>query len=72
MVCVFCHLAGAMGRPIWTLINKSPDWRWMLERNDVPWYPSMRLIRQKQLGDWTDVISRVKDQLTQMLTSFKD
>ena len=70
--CVFCHLAGAMGRPIWTLINKSPDWRWMLERNDVPWYPSMRLIRQKQLGDWTDVISRVKDQLTQMLTPFKD
>ena len=70
--CVFCHLAGAMGRPVWTLINKSPDWRWMLERNDVPWYPSMRLIRQKQLGDWTDVISRVKDQLTQMLTPFKD
>ena len=70
--CVFCHLAGAMGRPVWTLINKSPNWRWMLERNDVPWYPSMRLIRQKQLGDWTDVISRVKDQLTQMLTPFKD
>ena len=70
--CVFCHLAGAMGRPIWTLVNKSPDWRWMLDRNDVPWYPSMRLIRQKHLGDWTDVINRVKDQLTQMLTPFKD
>jgi tetratricopeptide (TPR) repeat protein/glycosyltransferase involved in cell wall biosynthesis len=52
------HLAGAMGKPVWILLPFIPDWRWMLEREDTPWYPTMRLFRQKQIGDWEDVISR--------------
>lgn len=50
------HLAGAIGVPVWTLISFYPDWRWMLERSDSPWYPSMRLFRQPDLGDWDTVI----------------
>jgi hypothetical protein len=46
------HLAGAMARPVWTLIPFSPDWRWLLNRSDTPWYPTMRLFRQPALGDW--------------------
>jgi hypothetical protein len=53
------HLAGAMGKPVWALISASPDFRWMLDREDTPWYPSMRLFRQKTLGQWDDVIDRV-------------
>jgi tetratricopeptide (TPR) repeat protein len=46
------HLAGAMGKKVWLLIPKVPDWRWMLERDDSPWYPTMRIFRQKDQGDW--------------------
>jgi tetratricopeptide (TPR) repeat protein len=53
------HLAGAMGRPVWTLTSFPPDWRWMLEREDSPWYPSMRLFRQRRMRDWTDVVRQV-------------
>ncbi|HMD53377.1 MAG TPA: hypothetical protein VKJ65_02370 [Phycisphaerae bacterium] len=53
------HLAGAMGKPVWTLLSFSPDWRWMLEREDTPWYPTMRLFRQSVSGDWDGVIKRV-------------
>lgn len=53
------HLAGALGRPTWTLLPFNPDWRWMLERNDSPWYPTMRLFRQKEEGNWTPVIDEV-------------
>jgi hypothetical protein len=53
------HLAGALGRPVWTLLPFVPDWRWLLTREDTPWYPSMRLIRQRQRGDWAEVMGRV-------------
>ncbi len=57
------HLAGALGRPTWTLIPFTADWRWMLDRNDSPWYPTMRLFRQKEEGNWTAVIDEVIESL---------
>jgi tetratricopeptide (TPR) repeat protein len=53
------HLAGALGRPLWVLLRHTPDWRWMLERVDNPWYPSARLFRQNTAGDWAGVIRQV-------------
>jgi len=53
------HLAGAMGKRVWTLLPFTPDWRWLLEREDSPWYPTMRLFRQPSIGDWDSVIGRV-------------
>jgi tetratricopeptide (TPR) repeat protein len=61
------HLAGALGKPIWTLLPFAPDWRWMLNREDSPWYPTMRLFRQPAPGDWESVISKVKDELLKLL-----
>ncbi|QDQ81823.1 tetratricopeptide repeat protein [Paraburkholderia megapolitana] len=57
------HLAGATGRPVWVLLPRAPDWRWLLEREDSPWYPTARLFRQTRPGDWPDVIGRVRDAL---------
>lgn len=53
------HLAGALGVPVWTLLNHEADWRWMLDRADSPWYPTMRLFRQPSPGDWAAVVSAV-------------
>jgi hypothetical protein len=61
------HLAGALGKPVWTLIPFAPDWRWMLNREDSPWYPTMRLFRQPAPGDWSSVITRLKAQLTALV-----
>ncbi len=55
-----CHLAGAMGRPVWVLLARPNDFRWMLQRSDTPWYPSMRLFRQPEVGDWASAIQAVK------------
>jgi len=60
------HLAGALGRPVWLLVTHVPEWRWLLARDDSPWYPSMRLFRQGQAGDWAGVIDRVSSALRMM------
>ena len=57
------HLAGAMGRPAWVLLPFSPDWRWLLGREDSPWYPTARLFRQPAIGDWQSVIGRLRQEL---------
>jgi tetratricopeptide (TPR) repeat protein len=59
------HLAGALGKPVWTLLPFAPDWRWLLGREDTPWYPTMRLFRQPAPGDWTNVIARLTEELTE-------
>ena len=57
------HLAGALGKPVWLLNYIDPDWRWLMQRDDSPWYPSMRLFTQRMEGDWDEVISRVNSAL---------
>jgi tetratricopeptide (TPR) repeat protein len=57
------HLAGAMGKPVWVLLPSNPDWRWMYDRADSPWYPTMRLFRQGKAKDWAAVLDKVTRQL---------
>jgi hypothetical protein len=59
------HLAAAMGKPVWLLNRFAGCWRWLRDRDDSPWYPSVRLFTQTQRGNWDEVIARVADQLTQ-------
>jgi hypothetical protein len=54
------HLAGATGRPAWGMLAFSPDWRWLMTRADSPWYPTVRLFRQTEAGDWNGVVARVR------------
>ena len=53
------HLAGAMGKPVWVILGRIPDWRWMMDRADSPWYPTMRLFRQPATGDWKTPIDQI-------------
>jgi hypothetical protein len=48
-----------MGKPVWVLLATSPDWRWLMDREDTPWYPTMRLFRQTEPRRWSDVLERV-------------
>jgi hypothetical protein len=57
------HLAGALGRPVWTVLSAGPDWRWLTERADSPWYPTMRLFRQREPNAWEEVFKRVAAEL---------
>jgi len=57
------HLAGALGKPAWVMLPWVPDWRWLLDRDDTPWYPTLRLFRQPTRGDWSSTIARVAQEL---------
>jgi hypothetical protein len=57
------HLTGALAKPLWLLLPLCPDWRWLLECDDSPWYPGARLFRQPRIGDWDTVIGRVAEGL---------
>jgi hypothetical protein len=61
------HLAGALALPTWTLLQKDADWRWMDDRESSPWYPTMRLFRQRRSGNWEPVIARVKLELAKLV-----
>jgi len=61
------HLSGALGKPTWVLLPFSPDWRWLLERSDSPWYPSLTLYRQGASGNWTTVLKQINDDLVQAM-----
>jgi ADP-heptose:LPS heptosyltransferase len=63
------HLAGSLGVPVWVAIPFAPGSLWLLDRSDSPWYPTMRLFRQKKLGDWADVFEDIKAELCAQLRS---
>jgi ADP-heptose:LPS heptosyltransferase len=56
---MLAHLAGALARPVWVALRRVPDWRWLLDREDSPWYPTMRLFRQATEGDWGAVLDQI-------------
>ena len=61
------HLAGALGKPVWTLLCFNPDWRWLQEGENTPWYPTMRLFRQSALREWQEVVEKVQAELLKMV-----
>ena len=61
------HLAGALGRPAWVALNFVPDWRWLLDRTDSPWYPTLRLFRQTERGNWQGVFAAMEAELAELL-----
>jgi len=58
------HLAAALGRPVWVMLPLGSDWRWMTNRADSPWYPTMKLFRQSKLHDWSAVVTQIREQLS--------
>jgi tetratricopeptide (TPR) repeat protein/ADP-heptose:LPS heptosyltransferase len=69
LVCVdtsICHVAGALGIPVWLLIPWMPDWRWLLNRDDSPWYPSLRILRQPRYRDWESVVSTLAREVKEL------
>jgi hypothetical protein len=65
------HLAGAIGKTVWTLLPFVPDWRWLQNRDDSPWYPGMRLFRQTRLNGWSGVFEQVKKVLMKKVTNYR-
>ncbi|MBW8885495.1 MAG: hypothetical protein JF612_12140, partial [Planctomycetia bacterium] len=63
------HLAGALGVPVWLPLPYVPDWRWLTQRSDSPWYPTMRLFRQRKAGDWEGVFSEIRAELENQVSS---
>ena len=57
------HLAGALGVRAWVALQQTPNWRWLMDRDDSPWYPTVRLFRQSRLGEWSDVFERIVEAL---------
>jgi hypothetical protein len=66
------HLAGALGAPVWVALIHAPEWRWLSQRADSPWYPTMRLFRQTQLDRWSDVFARIATDLKAVVESRAD
>jgi ADP-heptose:LPS heptosyltransferase len=66
------HLAGALGRPVYLLLPQVPDFRWLLERSDSPWYPRHRLFRQRRAGDWRDPVAAIAAELPRFLAEIRD
>ena len=65
------HLAGALGTPVWTLLAKGADWRWFIDREDSPWYPTLRVFRQETRGDWRSLLEYVAEALPRALPSLR-
>ena len=63
------HLAGALNVPVWAARSYAPEWRWLTEREDSPWYPSMRLFRQTVVNQWSDFLERIAHELTILLAT---
>jgi tetratricopeptide (TPR) repeat protein len=63
------HLAGALGKPVWILLTHAPDWRWLLDRDDSPWYPTVRLFRQNESREWGGVVARLREALDEFSAS---
>ena len=61
------HLSAALGKPTWIMLQYVPDWRWMLDKTDSPWYPSVKLYRQHARGEWDSVLRSVRDDLTNFI-----
>jgi ADP-heptose:LPS heptosyltransferase len=61
------HLAGALGAPTWVALKSVPDWRWLLDRSDSPWYPTVRLFRQSVRGDWRGAFAEIEKELKSLL-----
>jgi ADP-heptose:LPS heptosyltransferase len=63
------HLAGGLGVPVWVALQFSPNWRWLLDRSDSPWYPTMRLFRQPRFGDWSCVFGEIASELKTLVNA---
>jgi hypothetical protein len=66
---MIAHLAGALARPVFIALRRVPDWRWLVHRQDTPWYATARLFRQQSEGDWAGVFARISESLRVMAES---